>query len=392
MARFAAGRNRCDSRGREDRPRGYLVPRIAGLLEVPPCGRPERRRLRLRFSHQETPTAKVRAAPDTFPPAARLGLAAATLLAACTGEQSALDPAGRGAERLAGFFWWMAAAAIVIWLAVVGLLLYATILARKPHGVRTARVLIVGGGVVFPTVVLAVLLTYALAILPGLLEPVPDGALRVHVVGEQWWWRVRYRPDSGPPVDLANEIRLPVGTPVELRLGSRDVIHSLWIPALGGKVDMIPGRETRLRLEPTKTGVFRGVCAEYCGTSHALMAFAVVVQERAEFDQWLARQAEPAASPAGPAAMRGRELFLANGCGACHAVRGTRADGLVGPDLTHVGGRLSIGAGVLSSTPADFHRWLAYTDSLKPSVHMPRFGMLPDEELAALAEYLTSLR
>ncbi len=198
-----------------------------------------------------------------------------------------------------------------------------------------------------------------LSMLPDLVAPAPEGSLKIVVSGEQWWWRVRYLPPGGEAIVLANEIRLPVGEPVEFRLESPDVIHSFWIPSLGGKMDMIPGRLTRLALEPTRTGVFRGVCAEYCGTSHALMSFYVVVMEKEEFDRWLAHQAAPAEPPAEPLAARGQELFLANGCGACHTVRGTPADGVIGPDLTHVGSRLSLAAGILPNEPDAFQRWIA---------------------------------
>ena len=145
---------------------------------------------------------------------------------------------------------------------------------------------------------------------------------------------------------------------------------------------MIPGRTNRLVLEPTRTGVFRGVCAEYCGTSHALMSFYVVVLEQEDFAVWLAHQHAPAQPPTQPLAARGQELFLANGCGACHTVRGTPADGVVGPDLTHVGSRLSLGAGILPNDPEAFRRWIAHTEDVKPGVHMPAFGMLPPEDAA----------
>ena len=214
--------------------------------------------------------------------------------------------------------------------------------------------LIIGGGVVLPTVVLSVLLVYGLALLPTLLAPAAASAVQIAVSGEQWWWRVRYLPSNGHPeaVELANEIRLPVGERVQFHLHSPDVLHSFWIPSLGGKIDLIPGRHTRLALEPTRTGVFRGVCAEFCGTSHALMSFSVVVMEPAGFATWLAQQYAPAQPPVLPLAARGAELFLATGCGACHTVRGTPANGVVGPDLTHVGSRQSLGAGILPNDPA----------------------------------------
>jgi cytochrome c oxidase subunit 2 len=179
---------------------------------------------------------------------------------------------------------------------------------------------------------------------------------------------------------------------VELSLASPDVIHSLWIPALAGKMDMIPGRVTRLALHPARTGVFRGVCAEYCGIAHALMGFPVVVLERQEFARWLAQQSEPAAAPAGSDAAHGQTLFLATGCGACHAIRGTAARGEVGPDLTHVGSRLSLGAGILGNEPTAFARWISRTEQVKPGVHMPAFGMLPPGDVRALAAYLDSLQ
>ncbi len=316
-------------------------------------------------------------------PAASIALAA-LLLTACSGVQSALDPAGRAAEDLARLWWWMAGAAVVIWAAVIALAVYAVRARPRAHPRRVALG-VIGGGAAFPTVVLAGLLTYGLALMPDLLAPVPEDALRVHVSGEQWWWRVRYpAPDGDGFVELANEVHLPVGEPVELLLDSPDVIHAFWVPSLGGKIDMIPGRTNRLRLEPTRTGRFRGLCAEYCGASHALMNFWVVVEERAAFDAWLARQAQPA--------RRGNDVFLSSGCGACHTIRGTPADGTVGPDLTHVGSRLSLGAGILPNDPSSFARWIGETSALKPEVHMPAFGMLRDEDLAALGTYLESLR
>ena len=313
------------------------------------------------------------------------------VLAGCGGIQSALEPAGSGAARIAELFWWLVGGAVIIWLAVIGLAVYATWARPEAHDRRAARWLIIGGGAVFPTVVLTVYLVYGLAMMPDLLRPAPEGSLRVAVAGERWWWRVRYPTPDGGEVELANEIRLPAGEPVEFILGSPDVIHSFWIPSLGGKMDMIPGRVTRLTLEPTEPGVYRGACAEYCGGPHAFMNFYAVVMEPDAFAAWLAHQAEPAQEPVTPLAEYGQEVFLANGCGACHAVRGTPADGTVGPDLTHVGSRVSLGAGILPNEPDDFYRWIAHPDSLKPQVNMPAFGMLPEEDLRALAAYLESL-
>lgn len=256
------------------------------------------------------------------------------------------------------------------------------------HHHRKAQILIIGGGAVFPALVLIVYLIYSLTLLPGLLAPAPQGSLQIAVMGEQWWWRVRYHPQSDEPVELANEIRLPVGEPVELLLESPDVIHSFWIPSLTGKIDMIPGRVNRLTLKAAKTGVYRGACAEYCGTAHALMSFYVIVMAPDAFAAWLEHQAAPV-SP--KAAMRGQKLFMLHGCSACHTLRGTPASGKVGPDLTHVGSRVSLGAGILPNIPSAFEEWIAHTEKLKPGVHMPAFDMLPETHLQTLATYLDSL-
>lgn len=322
-----------------------------------------------------------------------IGFVYCFLLIGCEGEQSALAPAGRGAERIAHLFWWMTAGGTLIWLIMIGLAAYAIWIRPETHDAKRSRRWIIGGGVVVPTVVLAILLSYGLAMLPELLARPPQGSLQIEVDGIQWWWRVRY-PGRTPEdtVELANEIRLPVGEPVEFLLRSTDVVHSFWVPSLGGKVDMIPGRQTRLTLEPTKTGRFRGVCAEYCGTAHTQMTFYVVVMQKPEFEQWLAVQRRSAGEPVDALARRGQYLFGTNGCGACHSVRGTSADGTIGPDLTHVGSRVSLGAGILGNESDDFLRWISDTDGTKPGVHMPAFHMLSDAELQALAAYLEGLK
>jgi cytochrome c oxidase subunit 2 len=318
-------------------------------------------------------------------------LAGIVLAAGCDGPQSALVTAGRDAERIAELFTVMASGGLIVWVAVVVIAVYAIRTQRETHSQRAASLLIIGGGVALPTVVLGALLTYGLRMLPEILTPAAEGALRIEVSAKQWWWRVRYLKEEGA-VETANELRLPVGQRVDLHLSSSDVIHSFWVPSIAGKMDMIPGRRTRLALEPTQTGVFRGACAEYCGASHALMGLVVVVTEAAEFQDWLQRQAQPASSPPEALAARGQADFIGNGCGACHTVRGTVADGTVGPDLTHVGSRLRIGAGILENEPNEFLRWIAQTDVLKPGVHMPAFRALPPDNLSALAAYLESLQ
>lgn len=312
-------------------------------------------------------------------------------LSGCRGAQSALAPAGEAAEHIATLYYWMVGSATVIWLLVIGLATFS-IFSKKVYQRRVTGTLVIGGGAVFPTLILTGLLCYGLQMLPELNSPAPAGSLVIEVSGVRWWWRIRYLEQGREPVELANELVLPVNEPIEFKLNSEDVIHSFWIPSLGGKIDMFPGRRTRLKLLPLREGNYRGVCAEYCGTAHALMAFDVRVVSRAEFNQWLAGQYQSAREPLDDISRRGQHLFLSRGCSACHAIRGTRADGVVGPDLTHVGSRATIAASLLPNNVEQFHYWLVATSEIKPGAEMPQFDMLEPDEADALARYLRQLK
>lgn len=309
----------------------------------------------------------------------------------CSGVQSALDPAGKEAEHVAQLFWVMVGAGGLIWLGVASLLIYAPQRKRQPLPEHIAGGLIFWCGAAIPSILLFLLLGYALWLMPGLrpLARVDDPpGLTVEVVGEQFWWQVAYHPaGSDAPVVAANEIRMPIGERVEFRLKSNDVIHSFWIPALGGKMDMIPGRINRLSLLATKPGTYRGPCAEYCGTSHALMAFTAVAMEPEDFQQWLAAQSAPSMG----ASSLGSELFLRHGCGACHRVAGTEAEGSVGPDLSHVGSRNTLGAGILPNDEMSLRSFITHPHRIKPDSKMPGFDMLPDEDVAQIAAWLKGL-
>ena len=309
---------------------------------------------------------------------------------ACGGPQSALAPAGRDASDIAELFNVMTVGALIVWAAVVAIAIY-TIRVGESHSYRAASLLIIGGGVVAPAIVLGALIAYGMPLVPRVLTAGADNGIAIHITAKQWWWRVQYRTPDGL-IETANELRLPVGQRVELQLASPDVIHSFWVPSLAGKMDMIPGRLTRLALEPTQTGTFRGACAEYCGASHAFMAFTVVVVEPEAFRTWLEAQAKPAQSPTDPLAVRGEAAFIANGCTACHTIRGTPAAGGIGPDLTHVGSRGRIGAETLPNGPAALVQWIGQTDRIKPGVHMPAFRTLGAGDLSALAAYLGGLQ
>jgi cytochrome c oxidase subunit 2 len=200
---------------------------------------------------------------------------------------------------MAVLFWWMTAGAVVIWIAVLALAVHVARAEPNEARERQAKRLIITGAAL-PAAVLAVLLLYGLRMLPRTLEPASADTLRVWVQGKQWWWRVRYQPRDAPAFELANEIRLPVGRPVEFVLESDNVIHSFWVPSLGGKMDLIPGRTNRLLLRPTRTGTFAGMCAEFCGRAHATMRLTVIVLQPGEFDRWAAGQASTAVASATP--------------------------------------------------------------------------------------------
>lgn len=210
-------------------------------------------------------------------------------------SSSALHTAGSPADGIAVLFWWMAAGSLLIWIVVVALGVYVVRAEPGDGRERQAKRLVLWGAGL-STVVLTALLVYGLVLLPRTMAPAAADTLRVWVHGEQWWWRIRYQPPSSPAFVLANEIRLPVGRPVEFLLESDNVVHSFWVPSLGGKMDLIPGRTNRLLVRPTRVGTFAGMCAEFCGRAHATMRLTVLVVPGDEFERWVAAQvAEPAA-------------------------------------------------------------------------------------------------
>jgi len=213
-------------------------------------------------------------------------------------------------------------------------------------------------------------------------------ALQVRVTGHAWWWRIAYRdPATGAWIETANELHLPAGETTRVELAAADVIHSFWVPRLGPKVDMIPGMHNDLWLEAEEPGIYRGQCAEFCGLQHANMIIRVVADPPADFDRWMAAQAEPAA----PSDAAGRQVFETQTCAGCHRVRGTAAQGAVGPDLTHFGGRATLGAGVLPLSPANLRRWISDPQGVKPGVTMPPTTLSADD-LDHLVTYLEGLR
>ena len=217
----------------------------------------------------------------------------------------------------------------------------------------------------------------------------PESPLRVEVIGHQWWWEFRY-PDLG--IVTANELHVPVGQPVRFELMSGDVIHSFWVPRIGWKKDAIPGTTTVMSVEVDQPGIYDGACTEYCGTQHAWMRIRVVAQPADQFAAWTSAQQAPATASQDPVAARGQQLFLANTCVSCHTVAGTSAAGTVGPNLTHIGSRATLGGGVAELAPANLQQWIRDPHALKPGVLMPAYGSFAPDDLAALAAYLDSLK
>jgi cytochrome c oxidase subunit 2 len=295
--------------------------------------------------------------------------------------------------------WLMLAVCGAIFAVVAYLLVYALVRfrtrpgddEREPPQVYGSNSIEVAWIVVPLLIVVVLFLATARTIFEIERAAPPANALRVTVVGHQWWWEFRY-PDLG--IVTANELHVPVSglsarRPTLLRLESVDVVHSFWIPQLNGKTDVIPNHPNTMWVEPIATGAYYGQCAEYCGTQHANMQIRVFVHDPAQFDRWVAAQRAPAA--VSPAAARGRDVFLATACVSCHAVRGTGAAGSFGPDLTHLMSRTTLGAGAARNTRENLVRWIRDPAHLKPGALMPAMN-LRDDELDAVVTYLLSLQ
>ena len=337
--------------------------------------------------------------PPRIRTAGRRVPAALLLLGGCAGAPSYMSPAGTNADALARLGWGLLVVSCIV-VAVVAALVLAGALRHRREEDGKVRVRrggsaglrwIVAGGVVIPAVILVVVFVFTLSTLAAVERPRGRGP-EIEVIGHRWWWEVRYlSPDARQVFVDANEIHVPVGTPVRVKLSSPDVIHSFWVPQLGGKMDVIPGQTNETWIEASRPGVFWGQCAEYCGLQHAHMALRVVAETPAGFARWFAAEQAPAAAPADTLAARGKRLFEAGPCAACHTVRGTSAGGAVGPDLTHFGSRRTLAAGSLPNLPENLAGWIADAQALKPGNDMPRMA-LPPGEVPALVAYLESLK
>lgn len=287
-------------------------------------------------------------------------------------------------------FWWSAG----IFVVVESLLLIAIFRFRvkegsheKPEQVHGNMPLEIAWTIV-PAIILVFIAVPTIRTIFAVSAPAPPNAIRVKVTGQQWFWHFEY-PDLG--VRTANEMHVPVGRPVEVQLYAADIIHSFWVPRVGGKRDVVPGRTNRQVFTVQKPGLYHGQCAEFCGVSHALMRFDLVAEDPASFDRWVALQKAIPAPAADAKIKAGATAFLTAGCIACHRIQGTAAQAVIGPELTHVASRTKIVSGILDNTPENMAMWIRNPQAVKTGAKMPNLK-LKQGQIELLVAYLQSLR
>jgi cytochrome c oxidase subunit II len=329
-------------------------------------------------------------------PTIAIPIAGATLiLAGCGGNHNVLHAESHAEHRISLLFWIMMIGSFVA-LGVVAVFLLLGWVRRHREGLpggggeKTGAALVVVLGVAVPIVVLSVLFWYSdVEVIDSTTPPAAAStSLTVEVTGHQWFWEVRY---PGTSAVTANEIHIPVHTRVNLVAKTADVIHSFWVPELNRKIDMIPGRSNRILLDVDRVGVYRGQCSEFCGLQHAHMAMLVFADPPDVFRRWLAHMAQPAAAPPTAADRRGRDVFLSQACSGCHAIRGTKAEGTVGPDLTHLQTRTTLAADTIPNSKSDLGNWVLDPQHVKPGNKMPALP-LAGAQFQDLLAYLESLR
>jgi cytochrome c oxidase subunit 2 len=320
-------------------------------------------------------------------------LPAVVLVAGCDKQQNALAPESHQSKDIASLFWWMMGGSWIGLGLIVGLLLFAwkrrdrrgigsDTEGSKP-GEKAAWWVVIVLGIVTPIVVIAALFVIGdLFVIKTTEAPAANSTrLTVRVIGHQWWWEVRY---PGTPAVTANELHIPVRTPVRIEVQTKDVIHSFWVPRLNRTIDTIPGRTNAIELYADAAGRYRGQCDEFCGLQHAHMAFYVYADPPAVFRRWLAHQAKPATA-------QPPKLFQTAGCETCHTIRGTAASGDTGPDLTHVGSRTTLAALTIPNDAAHLEDWILHNQEIKPGNQMPDIPISAGQA-HALATYLEGLK
>jgi cytochrome c oxidase subunit 2 len=330
---------------------------------------------------------------------AALATALSLTVASCSGWQSALDVHGQSAIGLKHLIILIVVVCSIVW-SLVMIALILTLARRRVARERPTivnadterRMTISVAAAVAATAVIIAAFTVLSFFTTRALSVAGSDDLTIKVRGLQWWWGIEYFGSTPEQrFETANEIHIPVGRKVRLQLEGLDVIHSFWVPSLAGKQDLVPGRPNELTIRAERAGVYRGQCAEFCGLQHAHMAFFVIAEEQGAFDDWARLQRQGAVAAADAEASAGQQAFMSKQCAACHTIRGTTANGTTGPDLTHVGGRRTIAAGLLETTRGSLAAWIADPQTLKPGNNMPMVPLNP-EELRAISAYLAALK
>lgn len=321
-----------------------------------------------------------------------LGLLALMNASCSTQSPSPLSPASTNATAISNLFYLIFGIAVAVFVIVESLLLYSVIrfqrksddeMPKQVHGNPKLEI----AWTLAPAIVLAVVFGVTFQTINSLAE-MPKDSLKIKVTGHQWWWQVEY-PDLG--IVTANEIHLPMGQAASFTVESKDVIHSFWVPELGGKIDMIPGKRNQTWFRPLSPGTFHGQCAEFCGMAHANMRFTVIVERSDQFNAWVGKQQAAAEPPVTDLAKRGQQEFLQGACASCHTVNGTSAKGNVGPDLTHIASRQTFAAGTMEMNTDNLRAWLHDPQAIKPGSLMPNLKLSADQ-ISVLIAYLEALK
>lgn len=332
------------------------------------------------------------------------------VLSGCRYAQSTFNAHGPAAHRIANLSEFMTGLFLVITVIMWALIAFAfykrrgSLQEHEPIQAGGGQMWIAVGGIAIPLIVLTVLFVLGL----GLLRDFPIHGMHgaathaemmhsmkpeILIIGHQWWWEIHYlNDDPSQQFTTANEIHLPVGRSVNIEVESHDVMHSFWVPALHGKVDLIPGQPNYIRLEASQPGEYTGQCAEFCGAQHAHMRILAIAQDPDEYEAWVEGQRKAAQAPTTPEAVAGEQVFLSGPCSMCHTVRGTVAGGSVAPDLTHIGSRKMIAANSFPNNDAYLEAWVTHAQSLKPRAQMPDLTQFSGEQLTDLIAYLRQLQ
>jgi cytochrome c oxidase subunit II len=332
------------------------------------------------------------------------------MLGGCSSAQSTFDAHGPASHSIAGLSLFMTilflVISIIMWV-LIGFAFYkrrGSLATHEPIDAGGGQMWIAVGGIAIPLIVLTVLFVLGLQLLRDFpIHGMHGGAVHaqmqqsmkpeIRIIGHQWWWEIHYlNDDPSKEFTTANELHLPSGRPINIEVETQDVMHSFWVPALHGKVDLIPGQANYIRLEASQPGTYTGQCAEYCGAEHARMRMLAIAETPDEYAAWQEAQLKPGAEPTTSDAIAGQKIFLSGPCSMCHQVRGTVAGGRVAPDLTHIGSRRLIAANSYQNNDAYLEAWVTHAQSLKPEAEMPNLTQFTGEQLHDLVAYLRQLQ